>query len=52
MTTKGAAMTEFESIRYIEPSLRAGMKFMQRGIEGSIVMLNLLMLPITQPILS
>ncbi|MGV2686052.1 DUF1330 domain-containing protein, partial [Clostridium perfringens] len=41
-TTKGAAMTEFDSIRYIEPSQRAGMRFMQRGIEGSIVMLNLL----------
>ncbi|MGG3871122.1 DUF1330 domain-containing protein [Brevibacillus laterosporus] len=35
-------MTEFGSIRYIEPSQRAGMRFMQRGIEGSIVMLNLL----------
>ncbi|MDK8182413.1 DUF1330 domain-containing protein [Paenibacillus sp. UMB4589-SE434] len=35
-------MTEFESICYIEPSQRAGMRFMQRGIEGSIVMLNLL----------
>jgi len=40
--TKGAAMTEFETIRYIEPSQRAGMRFMQRGIEGRIVMLNLL----------
>ena len=40
-------MTEFESIRYIEPSQRAGMRFMQRDIEGSIVML-----PITQPILN
>ncbi len=48
-------MTEFESIRYIEPSQRAGMRFMQRGIEGSVVMLNrcvFVMLPITQPILN
>lgn len=29
-------------IRYIEPSQRAGRRFMQRGIEGSIIMLNLL----------
>ena len=35
-------MTEFELIRYIEPSQRAGMRFMQRGLEGSIIMLNLL----------
>ncbi|MNI51983.1 hypothetical protein D3C73_1067360 [compost metagenome] len=35
-------MTELESIRYIEPTQRAGMRFIQRGIEGSIVMLNLL----------
>ncbi|KWX80219.1 hypothetical protein AMQ84_04330 [Paenibacillus riograndensis] len=35
-------MTELESIRYIEPTQRAGMRFMQRGIDGSIVMLNLL----------
>lgn len=32
----------FEHIRHIEPSQRAGMRFMQRGIQGSIVMLNLL----------
>lgn len=35
-------MTELESIRYIEPTQQSGMRFMQRGIEGSIVMLNLL----------
>lgn len=35
-------MMEFGHIRYIEPSQRAGMRFMQRGIEGSIIMLNLL----------
>lgn len=35
-------MTEFGSIRYTEPSQRAGMRFMQQGIKGSIVMLNLL----------
>ncbi|MFS1518885.1 DUF1330 domain-containing protein [Bacillus sp. SCS-151] len=29
-------------IRYIEPSQRAGMRFMQHGYEGSIIMLNLL----------
>lgn len=28
--------------RYIEPSQGAGKRFMQRGIEGSIIMLNLL----------
>ncbi|GEM_PF-61110 len=33
---------ELESIRYLEPTQLAGMRFMQRGIEGSIVMLNLL----------
>ena len=31
-----------KTIRYIEPSQRAGMKFMQRGIVGSVIMLNLL----------
>ncbi|MFJ7664950.1 DUF1330 domain-containing protein [Lysinibacillus sp. NPDC097162] len=35
-------MTEFEFISYTEPTQRAGMRFMQRGIEGNIVMLNLL----------
>lgn len=40
--TKGLDMTEFEFIRYIERSQRAGMRFMQRGIEGSIIMLNML----------
>lgn len=35
-------MMEFGHIRYIEPSQRAGKRFMQRGIEGSIIMLNLL----------
>jgi hypothetical protein len=27
-------MTEFEFNRYIEPSQRAGMRFIQRGIEA------------------
>ncbi|MDX8365647.1 DUF1330 domain-containing protein [Cytobacillus sp. IB215665] len=31
-----------KTIRYIEPSQRAGMRFMQQGYEGSIIMLNLL----------
>lgn len=35
-------MSESTSNRYIEPTQRAGMRFMQRGLEGSIVMLNLL----------
>ncbi|WP_418300998.1 DUF1330 domain-containing protein [Lysinibacillus fusiformis] len=35
-------MTEFEFNRYIEPTQRAGMRFIQRGIEGGIVMLNLM----------
>lgn len=35
-------MKEFEVLRYIEPTQRAGMKFIQRGIEGSLIMLNLL----------
>ncbi|WP_235179005.1 hypothetical protein [Bacillus cihuensis] len=35
-------MTEFEFNRYIEPTQRAGMRFIQRGIERSIVMLNLM----------
>ncbi|QQE77231.1 DUF1330 domain-containing protein [Alicyclobacillus sp. SO9] len=33
---------DFEHGRYIEPSQRAGMRFMQRGIDGSVIMLNLL----------
>ncbi|WP_020618966.1 hypothetical protein [Paenibacillus daejeonensis] len=35
-------MTEFKTIRYIEPSQRAGMTFMQRDIKGNVIMLNLL----------
>lgn len=35
-------MKEFELTCYIEPTQRAGMRFIKRGIEGSIVMLNLL----------
>jgi len=30
-------MTKLESNRYFEPTQLAGMRFMQRGIEGSIV---------------
>lgn len=35
-------MTAPEIIRYLEPSASAGRLFVQRGMEGSIVMLNLL----------
>jgi hypothetical protein len=35
-------MTVSEPVHYLEPSQRAGMKFIERGIKGSVVMLNLL----------
>ena len=35
-------MTEIKFNRHIEPTQRTGMRFIQRGIEGSIVMLNLM----------
>ncbi len=35
-------MTRLEPIRYLEPSQRAGQNFVQRGIDGSLLMLNLL----------
>lgn len=35
-------MTVLEPIRYLEPSQRTGKNFVQRGIEGSLLMLNLL----------
>jgi hypothetical protein len=35
-------MTASEPVHYLAPSPRAGMIFIERGIEGSVVMLNLL----------
>ena len=35
-------MTRFEPTRYLEPTQEAGRNFVQRGIEGIVVMLNLL----------
>jgi hypothetical protein len=37
-------MTAPETVRYIEPSYDAGRLFVQRGIKGSVIMLNLLRL--------
>jgi hypothetical protein len=37
-------MTILNTIRYLEPSQSAGRDFMQRGMQGSLVMLNLLRL--------
>ena len=39
---KGAAMTVLEPIRYLKPSQRTGRDLVQRGIKGSVFMLNLL----------
>jgi hypothetical protein len=39
---KGDDMPQSETIRYLAPSQSAGKLFVQRGIEGSLVMLNLL----------
>ena len=35
-------MSASDTIRYLEPTPKAGWLFMQRGFEGSVVMLNLL----------
>jgi hypothetical protein len=35
-------MTKSDTIRYFEPTYEAGRSFVQRGIEGRVVMLNLL----------
>jgi uncharacterized protein (DUF1330 family) len=35
-------MTAHEHVRYLEPTQNAGRDFMMRGIEGEVVMLNLL----------
>ena len=35
-------MTAHDTVRYLKPSQSAGMRFIQRGVEGCVVMLNLL----------
>ena len=37
-------MTAPEAIRYLKPTEKAGALFLQRGIEGCVIMLNLLRL--------
>jgi len=39
---EGEDMTSLDVIRYLEPSRSAGTRFVQRGLEGPVVMLNLL----------
>jgi hypothetical protein len=39
---EGDDMTSPDVIRYLEPSQSAGRRFVQRGLEGPVVMLNLL----------
>jgi hypothetical protein len=39
---KGGVMTATTTIRYLDPTQQAGARFMRRGLEGNVVMLNLL----------